>query len=111
MPARPLPPLPTQSAPEAAPTVAGSDRPTAAPPASSAAPPAAAAPSFRTVVTSARSGANLRSAPQGGQVLRVVPRSSTLQVLGEAPGGWYQVGQNGAAWGWIHSSVVERTDR
>ncbi len=110
--ARPLPPLPTQAVPEAPPATA-SNAPASASPASTAAPTtaAAAAPSVRSVVTSARNGANLRSSPQGGQVLRVVPRSSTLQVFGEAPGGWYQVGQNGTAWGWIHSSVLERTDR
>jgi hypothetical protein len=99
--ARSLPPLPTPAAPEAS-TATSSTLP--------AAPPAAGggtAAALRSVVTSARSGANLRSAPQGGEVLRTVPRSSTLQVFGEAPGGWYQVGQNGTAWGWIHSSVLE----
>jgi hypothetical protein len=30
-----------------------------------------------------------------------------LQVFGEAPGGWYQVGQDGTAWGWLHASVLD----
>lgn len=64
-----------------------------------------------TVVTSSRHGANIRSSPRGGEVLRTVPRSSTLEVLGEAPGGWFQVGQNGNAWGWVHSSVLEGSPR
>lgn len=63
-----------------------------------------------TVVTSARSGANLRHTPRG-EVLRTVPRSSTLEVLGEAPGGWYQVGENGEAFGWVHASVLESGPR
>uniref|UniRef100_UPI0022EB7E6F SH3 domain-containing protein n=1 Tax=Falsiroseomonas oryzae TaxID=2766473 RepID=UPI0022EB7E6F len=59
-----------------------------------------------TVQSSARSPINLRSAP-GGDVLRTVPRGSTLQVFGEAPGGWLQVGE-GEPWGWVHSSGLER---
>lgn len=102
MPARPLPPLPTPAPPEAS-RATVSDAPPATPPE-----PAAG---LRSVVTSARSGANLRTAPRGGEILRTVPRSTTLEVLGEAAGGWYQVGQNGTAWGWVHSSVLERTDR
>ena len=104
---RPFPPLPTPVA-----TTASSAPASAAPGAEvspAAVAPSAAAPqgSARTVVTSARSGANLRASPQGGAVLRVLPRSSTLQVFGEAPGGWYQVGQDGTAWGWLHVSVLE----
>ncbi len=99
-----LPPLPFPSAPEAPIPAATQppDIPTAA---------TGSAAAVRSVVTSSRTPANLRAAPQGGDVLRTVPRLSSLQVLGEAPGGWYQVGQNGDAWGWIHSSVLESPPR
>jgi hypothetical protein len=104
---RPLPPLPTPAA--AAPSVTSASASPAAEALPGAVAPSAAVPpvSGRTVVTSARSGANLRASPQGGAVLRVLPRSSTLQVFGEAPGGWYQVGQDGTAWGWLHASVLD----
>jgi hypothetical protein len=102
MAARPLPPLPTPVAPNVPPASASASQP-----AEVSAGGATSPSSSRTVVTSARSGANLRASPQGGAVLRVVPRSSTLQVIGEAPGGWYQVGQNGTAWGWVHASVLD----
>lgn len=50
---------------------------------------------------------NLRAAPGGGgEVIRTVPRGSQLEVFGEAPGGWLQVGQGGAPWGWVHVSVL-----
>ena len=99
---RPPPPLPAPVAP-------GASMPTASAPPPVETPAGAAASQLvqKTVVTSARSGANLRAAPQAGEVLRVVARSTTLQVFGEAPGGWYQVGQGGTAWGWVHSSVLE----
>lgn len=61
----------------------------------------------QTVVTWSRTGANLRSAPIGGEVIGVVPASSTLDVIAEAPGGWYQVGRGGVAIGWLHASVLE----
>jgi hypothetical protein len=105
MAARPLPPLPAPGA--------------SIVPASSAAPAEdlvlASAVSGqgpqRSVVTSARSGANIRTAPRGGEVVRTVPRASTLQVFGEAPGGWYQVGQGGTVWGWVHASVLDGAAR
>lgn len=64
-----------------------------------------------TVMVSARSGANLRSAARGGEVIRTIPPSSTLEVVSEAPGGWYQVGQAGSAIGWVHASVLETPAR
>jgi hypothetical protein len=64
-----------------------------------------------TVTVSARSAANLRSAARGGEVIRTLPASSTLEVIGEAPGGWYQVGQAGSAMGWVHASVLETPAR
>jgi hypothetical protein len=103
---RPPPPLPMPVA--AGPSMLPASTPQ---PAETPTGAAAAQPGPRSVVTSARSGANLRAAPQGGEVLRVVPRSTTLQVFAEAPGGWYQVGQSGAAWGWLHLSVLEEPAR
>ncbi|CAH2600764.1 protein of unknown function [Rhodovastum atsumiense] len=66
----------------------------------------ARAPASGSVVL--RQPGNLRAGPSGGgEVIRVVPRDTTLRVFGEAPGGWYQVG-DAAPWGWIHSSMVQR---
>jgi hypothetical protein len=53
-----------------------------------------------------RQNGNLRTQP-GGEVLRVVPRGTSLRVFAEAPGGWLQVGQD-AAEGWMHSTMVTR---
>jgi hypothetical protein len=107
-------------------TGAGETTETAAPPAASPArpsPPAAPEPppapvqagslpaTRQTVVTWARTGANLRTGPVGGEVIGVVPPSSTLEVISEAPGGWYQVGRDGVAIGWLHSSVLEPSGR
>jgi hypothetical protein len=64
-----------------------------------------------TVMVSSRSPANLRSATRGGEVIRTVPAASTLEVYGEAPGGWYQVGERGNAMGWVHASVLEMPRR
>jgi uncharacterized protein YraI len=69
----------------------------------------AAGPAQGGVTTSARTPVNIRSGPSGGtEVVRVVPRASSLQVFGEAPGGWLQVGEGGEAWGWLHNSMLER---
>ena len=62
---------------------------------------------MRSVVTTPNHGANIRMAPQSGEVVRVAPRATRLEVLGEAPGGWFQVGQDGVAWGWVHRSVLD----
>nr|WP_314075376.1 SH3 domain-containing protein [uncultured Roseococcus sp.] len=64
-------------------------------------------PRGRGTVIVARSGAYLRNGTRGGAVIRSLPPSSTLQVVGEAPGGWYQVGQGGSPVGWVHSSVLQ----
>lgn len=60
-----------------------------------------------TVRVSSRTSANLRTASRNGEVIRTLPPSSTLEVIGEAPGGWYQVGERGNAMGWVHTSVLE----
>ena len=61
-----------------------------------------------TVVTSATSRANIRREPSlSAPVLRAMPQSSTLRVFGEAPGGWFQVGE-AEPFGWIHASALQR---
>ena len=106
---RALAPPPVQVPPIPAP--AGPAAP-AMPPADPLPAPVAAAPvgpPQGLVTTTARHPVNLRATPAGGsEVLRVLPRASTLQVFGEAPGGWLQVGEGGEPWGWLHSSLVER---
>jgi len=89
--ARAVPPLPTNPEPAIA----------EAPPA------AAAAPASRQVT--ARTGANIRNAVRGGEVVRSLPAGGRMDVMGEAQGGWYQVGERGTAIGWVHSSVVDVT--
>ena len=89
--ARAVPPLPTNPVPET--PVAQNE---AAP---------AAAPAARIVT--ARTGANIRTSARGGEVVRTLPTGGRLDVMGEAQGGWYQVGQGGTAIGWVHNSVVE----
>jgi hypothetical protein len=106
MAARPLPPLPAPGA-----SIVPASSVTAAAEGQVLASAVVGQGPQRSVVTSVRSGANIRTAPRGGEVVRTVPRASTLQVFGEAPGGWYQVGQNGAAWGWVHASVLDGAAR
>jgi hypothetical protein len=62
-------------------------------------------PATPGTVTMLQNG-NLHAAPQG-EVVRTVPKGTTMQVFGEAPGGWYEVGDT-SPWGWVHSSLVER---
>ncbi len=110
--ARPLPPMPAPLAAPEQPAAPAAARPGAPAPTEAAARFPAEAPAVatgRTVLTTSRHGANLRASPGGGmEVLRVAPRSSTLDVFAEAPGGWFQVGQGGQVWGWVHASVLER---
>jgi hypothetical protein len=98
--ARSYPPLPTGAMPERE----AEAQPEAAPQ------PEPARPSG-TVTISSRSGANLRSAARGGEVIRTLPASSTFDVISEAPGGWVQVGERGAPIGWVHASVLEARAR
>lgn len=92
--ARATPPLPTNPVQE--PVVAQAETP-------------AAAPAAR--IATARTGANIRNAARGGEIVRSLPAGSALDVVGEAQGGWYQVGERGTAIGWVHGSVVEVTSR
>jgi hypothetical protein len=115
-PARPLPPAPA-GMPFAAPDLTPQRLPAlpaqTPPPAAQAMPApgaaqAAGTPASGSVTTSQRTPVNLRSHPSGGgEILRVIPRGSTLQVFGQAPGGWMQVGE-GEPWGWVHNSMLER---
>ena len=60
-----------------------------------------------TVVTTSRSGANIRSSGRGGDVVRTVPAATRLDVIGSPAGDWVQVGSGGTAWGWIHNSMLD----
>lgn len=79
----------------------------AAPPTESAVEPASAI----TVVTTPRSGANIRSSTRGGDVVRTVPPATRLEVIGSPGGDWVQVGADGTAWGWIHNSMLDTPAR
>jgi hypothetical protein len=108
--ARPIPPIPSEL-PRPAPTppmAPGAPLAIAPPvPAPGPALAAPASPATGAVTTTSRHPVNIRAHPSGGgTVLRVVPRGSTLQVFGEAPGGWLQVGE-GEPWGWLHASLLE----
>ena len=62
----------------------------------------------RSVTTTAAHPVNIRSHPRGGgAVVRIVPRASVLYVFGEAPGGWFQVGED-RPFGWVHGSMLQR---
>lgn len=89
--ARAMPPLPTNAQPEPASVQAE---------ATPALPPA-------TRMATARTGANIRNAVRGGEVVRSLPAGGSLEVIAEAPGGWFQVGERGTTVGWVHGSVVE----
>jgi hypothetical protein len=102
---RPMPPAPSELArtrPEEA-RPAPAPAPAVAP--SSAAEVPGATPMEGIALT--RGPANIRAHPGGGgAVLRVAPRGAILQVYGEAPGGWVQVGEH-EPWGWVHRSMLE----
>lgn len=54
-----------------------------------------------------RSAANVRASPSGGgAVLQVLPRGATVEVFGQAPGNWFQIG-DGEPRGWVHGSLLE----
>lgn len=88
----------------------GSDatRPRGGGPPAGRAPPTPRAEGRATVTTSPTARANVRRAPAlDAPVARLMPRNSRLTVFGEAPGGWFQVGE-AAPFGWIHESAVRR---
>ena len=56
-----------------------------------------------------RQPGNKRAHPNGGgEVVRVLPRGSTLRIFAEAPGGWYQLGGERPE-GWVHASMLSRS--
>ncbi len=118
---RPLPPIPNEL-PREVPAPNVTDNGTFARPAPQAAPamptvspqialppvPADGGLNPGAVMTTSRHPVNIRATPGGGGVvMKVAPRGSLLQVHGEAPGGWLQVGSEGEVWGWLHSSMLE----
>jgi hypothetical protein len=75
-------------------------------PAASAAPVAAG--TTRSATTNATRRSNIRASPDlGAPVARSAAPSTTLKVFGEAPGGWFQVGDD-QPFGWIHRSALRR---
>ena len=109
---RALPPLPSDAAlaQQAAPPPVAPAPPVPSPAAIQRSPPPPV-PSItvtRSVTTTAAHPVNIRSHPRGGgAVVRVVPRASVLRVFGEAPGGWFQVGED-QPFGWVHGSMLQR---
>jgi hypothetical protein len=65
---------------------------------------AVAAATSRTVTM--RQNGNIRSAPHG-DTIRVAPKGTSMHVFAEAPGGWLEVGDATAPFGWVHGSMVE----
>ena len=68
--------------------------------------PAAAAPVEASGTVTMRQNGNLRTDPHGASV-RVIPQGTSLHVFGQAPGGWYQVGDTAPS-GWVHESMLDR---
>jgi hypothetical protein len=62
----------------------------------------------QTVRTTATTRANIRAGPSlDAPILRRLPPASRLVVFGQAPGGWFHVGDT-APFGWIHESALQR---
>lgn len=73
-----------------------------------AAPAASSPDGSPTVTTSAAARANIRAAPDlAAPVVRSMPRGSALRVFGEAPGGWFNVGET-EPFGWVHERALQR---
>jgi hypothetical protein len=110
---RALPPLPSDAAlaQQAAPPPVAPAPPVPSPAATQRSPPPSPVPPItatRSVTTTTAHPVNIRSHPRGGgAVVRVVPRASVLRVFGEAPGGWFQVGED-RPFGWVHGSMLQR---
>ncbi len=98
-----VPPLP-DAIPN--PQVPGADA-RAAPDAQTTAPiTVTAAPTAASGSVTMRQNGNLHADPHGAST-RVIPAGTSLRVFGQAPGGWYQVGDT-APFGWVHESMVDR---
>jgi hypothetical protein len=65
-----------------------------------------------TALALVRAAANLREGPSGrAPILRVARPGEVMALHGQAPGGWWQVGDDGGPFGWIHGSMLERVER
>ena len=53
-----------------------------------------------------RQSANVHSDPKGPSI-RTVQQGASLHIFGQAPGGWYQVGDT-APFGWVHESMLDK---
>jgi hypothetical protein len=53
-----------------------------------------------------RQSSNVHSDPKGPSI-RTVQQGATLHIFGQAPGGWYQVGDT-APFGWVHESMLSK---
>lgn len=63
-------------------------------------------PMEATGTVTMRQNGNLRADPHGAP-LRVAAQGSSFKVFGQAPGGWFQVGDT-APIGWVHESMLDR---
>ena len=102
--AAPTPPLPDSirnpDAP-AAPLV-----PSATPGRPGAATPITRAPIEASGTVIVRQSSNVHSDPKGPSI-RTVQQGASLHIFGQAPGGWYQVGDT-APFGWVHESMLSK---
>lgn len=70
--------------------------------------PARPANGTGTVTTNGRTRTNIRVAPDlSAPVVRTMQPSTTLTVFGDAPGGWFNVGES-EPFGWVHESALQR---
>ncbi len=70
--------------------------------------PTAPATAADRVTTSATSRVNIRREPSTSAAIeRVLRPGTSLRVFGEAPDGWFQVGEGDAPFGWVHRSALQ----
>ncbi len=69
-------------------------------------PPLTKAPVEASGTVIVRQSSNVHSDPKGPSI-RTVQQGTTLHVFGQAPGGWYQVGDT-APFGWVHESMLTK---
>ncbi len=102
--AAPTPPLPDSirnpAVAQAAPGVTG------ATPAHPAATPPGKPPTEASGTVTVRQSSNVHSDPKGPSI-RTVQQGALLHIFGQAPGGWYQVGDT-APFGWVHESMLNK---
>ncbi|WP_158742848.1 SH3 domain-containing protein [Acidisphaera sp. L21] len=101
--ATPTPPLPDAVPDPAASAAAARVTPVAA---AGAKTPGTVVPTEASGTATVRQSANVHSDPKG-PTTRTVTQGTSLKIFGQAPGGWYQVGDT-APFGWVHESMLER---